>query len=481
MVEIFPHKIKNSEAKHKYVIKEPTGKNSQSGFQLGVDLKKYLFNNDILEKIDSKNQEHNLYKLKSDYKVVLSENIKSFLNYQYVPENFDVVFSEIIKTNKFDLKRSANRQHNNHWVVELYDKCTSNDLINISVDTDAKLISFDIILEHPRALAKDIFEMPRQLIYFGAPGTGKSYSLNKDAHIFDPKNIRRVTFHPSLLYNEFVGGFKPFPTNDVNVPINYYYIPGTLIKSLVDAIKNPSQTYLIIIEELNRANVSAVFGEMFQLLDRDSGGRSQYPIDISEDLKLYLNQEIFNNKNISDDLLKEIKSILTNGLVFPENLFIWATMNNADQGVMPLDTAFKRRWSFKYFSIDQAVDEDIFETFCKVNLPNNQQIPWNDIRVFINDLLSQLNVPEDKLLGPYFISKKILTSSNELLTEEFKSKVLMYLFEDVGVHFRNKIFNLDVLRYSEVLKQFDIQGINIFNSNNLIEDKIINLKDNLDS
>ena len=77
---------------------------------------------------------------------------------------------------------------------------------------------------------------------------------------------------------------------------------------------------------------------MFQLLDRDSGGRSQYPIDISEDLKLYLSQEIFNNKNISDDLLKEIKSILTNGLVFPENLFIWATMNNADQGVMPLDT-----------------------------------------------------------------------------------------------------------------------------------------------
>ena len=103
--------------------------------------------------------------------------------------------------------------------------------------------------------------------------------------------------------------------------------------------------------------------------------------------------------------MKEIKSILTNGLVFPENLFIWATMNNADQGVMPLDR-FKRRWSFKYFSIDQAVDEDIFETFCKVNLPNNQQIQWNDIRVFINDLLSQLNVPEDKLLGPYFISKK---------------------------------------------------------------------------
>ena len=78
MVKIFPHKIKNSEAKHKYVIKEPTGKNSQSGFQLGVDLKKYLFNNDILERIDSKNQDHNLYKLKSDYKVVLSENIKSF-------------------------------------------------------------------------------------------------------------------------------------------------------------------------------------------------------------------------------------------------------------------------------------------------------------------------------------------------------------------------------------------------------------------
>ena len=77
---------------------------------------------------------------------------------------------------------------------------------------------------------------------------------------------------------------------------------------------------------------------MFQLLDRDDGGRSQYPIDISEDLKLYLNQEIFDNENISDNVLNDIKSILTNGLVFPENLFIWATMNNADQGVLPLDT-----------------------------------------------------------------------------------------------------------------------------------------------
>ena len=91
-------------------------------------------------------------------------------------------------------------------------------------------------------------------------------------------------------------------------------------------------------------------------------------------------------------------------------------------------------------------------------MPNNRQISWNDIRVFINNLLSRLNVPEDKLLGPYFISKSILQSSNEKLTEEFKNKVLMYLFEDIGIHFRNKIFDIELLRYSEILKQFDIIG-----------------------
>jgi len=318
----------------------------------------------------------------------------------------------------------------------------------------------------------------RQYIYFGAPGTGKSYQLNEDSKIFKEDNIERVTFHPNLTYGQFVGVFKPFPIEDDK--ITYRYIPGPFMNQLVQALLHPEEDYLLIVEEINRANVAAVFGDIFQLLDRDNNFKSIYPITISEDLKVYFENIVYKDvKNAP--YLDHMKQQIQHGLVLPSNLFIWATMNSADQGVMPMDTAFKRRWEQKYFGINEAYEENIteFEGYKKIRIKDldgsEKVIKWNDIRTFLNEQLTLLKVPEDKLLGPYFISKDILESTDEKLTESFKTKVLMYLFDDAAKQRRTELFNMDnnKMMYSEILRKFEKEGISVFKNYQILEEEII--------
>ena len=294
-------------------------------------------------------------------------------------------------------------------------------------------------------------DKPHQRIFFGAPGTGKSYKLNKEAERnFDKNNISRVTFHPNYNYGNFIGTFKPFPKikND-NETITYTYVPGILTKLLMRALNNPKEDFLLIIEEINRANTAAVFGDFFQLLDRDKNGNSEYDIVVSEDLKLLFSKNKI-SENINTECLEAIQhdeiSVVEENqnssenqtdfkLKLPSNFYIWATMNSADQGVMPLDTAFKRRWEFEYIGINDAYDKSKddngkseFDTYnFKAN--ENELANWNDFRIKINEILSKCHVPEDKLLGPYFISKSILESGDpDKIKNAIKNKVLMYLY-----------------------------------------------------
>ncbi|MFJ5477284.1 AAA family ATPase [Enterococcus faecium] len=291
----------------------------------------------------------------------------------------------------------------------------------------------------------------RQYIYFGAPGTGKSYQLNKDSKLFLPDKIERVTFHPNMTYGQFVGVFKPFPIEGDK--ITYRYVPGALMNQLVEALLHPESAFLLIVEELNRANVAAAFGDMFQLLDRKSDFSSEYPINISEDLNWYFENVIYKeprNLKYVDNMKQSIK----NGLIFPSNFYIWTTMNSADQGVMPMDTAFKRRWEQRYFGINDSynMNEVEFSQYKKIivkTLVGSDApglIAWNDIREFLNERLTLMKVPEDKLMGPYFISKSILESTNEQLTESFKTKVLMYLFDDAAKQRPNDILPCHKIR-----------------------------------
>lgn len=284
------------------------------------------------------------------------------------------------------------------------------------------------------------------------------------------KRYERVTFHPNYSYAQFVGTYKPVQNSEKGKEseILYSYVPGPFLRILVNALKHPEQDFLLIIEEINRANVAAVFGDVFQLLDRKDGV-SEYPVAASEDIKRYL-------KDNGIDNCDELK--------IPSNMYIWATMNSADQGVFPMDTAFKRRWEFEYIGVDdnqQKIENFEIPMQEKKDDAGNPEkdaegnvthewMKWNDLRTKINDKLTELGINEDKLLGPFFISLEKLQSVENRNESEagnfvkaFKSKVLMYLFEDAVKMKAPSFFKCDKMRYSEICKKFDTDGIGVFN------------------
>lgn len=305
-------------------------------------------------------------------------------------------------------------------------------------------------------------DYPHNRILFGAPGTGKSYTLkNNSNECFNKSNIERVTFHPNYSYSHFVGTYKPKPVTVGGTDITYEYVPGPFLRQLVEAMKSINKSkneginvenYLLIIEEINRANVAAVFGDIFQLLDRDSG-ESEYSITTSQDMRIFLADKLGGDE-------EEYKSIK-----LPSNFYIWATMNSADQGVFPMDTAFKRRWSFEYIDIDSG-EENIEDIIIELG-KNKDKIKWNNLRHKINDKLINLNINEDKLLGPFFLSIGELQNQYKF-DRSFKSKLLMYLYEDVLRHKKgdffktNQIGELNTSTYSKLVQSYDKFGGEIF-------------------
>ena len=307
----------------------------------------------------------------------------------------------------------------------------------------------------------------RNRIVFGAPGTGKSYLLKQDCDELMDDTVgtyERVTFHPDYTYSQFVGTYKPVMDLDGR-SIRYDFVPGPFMRVYVDALKSARteapQPHLLLIEEINRAKVAAVFGDVFQLLDRDADGVSEYEIQASEDIRRYLSKELGG----TEDRYKKIR--------IPNNMFIWATMNSADQGVYPMDTAFKRRWNFEYLGIDEK--ENDIENIGKVNIAKyDEPIVWNRLRKAINSKMSKdFNINEDKLMGPFFLSKKVLDSDengmikdSERFIDAFKSKVIMYLYEDAVKQSKRKFFDgCDSSKYSSVCDAFDEVGMNIFGAN----------------
>lgn len=306
----------------------------------------------------------------------------------------------------------------------------------------------------------------RNRIIFGAPGTGKSFKLKEDCEdMMNSSNgsFERVTFHPEYSYSKFVGTYKPVMGED-GESIKYNYVPGPFMRMYVEALKsgrteNP-QPHLLLIEEINRAKVAAVFGDVFQLLDRDDNGVSEYEIQASEDIRRYLAKELGG----SPDNYQRIR--------IPNNMFIWATMNSADQGVFPMDTAFKRRWNFEYLGIDE--NEKQIRGIGKIMLAGTDEpIEWNRLRKAINAKMSSsdFKINEDKLMGPFFLSKKVIVSDkNGMIIDEdkfvdaFKSKVIMYLYEDAVKQGKHRFFDgcPDTGKYSAVCDAFNTMGLAIF-------------------
>lgn len=357
---------------------------------------------------------------------------------------------------------------------------------------------------------KQNLEFPYNRIVFGAPGTGKSHALKVDSKVFED-NVERVTFHPNYSYSQFVGTYKPIQGEKTS-DIIYEYVPGPFMRVYVRALNHPKENFLLLIEEINRANVAAVFGDVFQLLDRKNG-ISEYPVATTEDIKKYLKKTLkclMINDGDGNSRPKELDEYSDSDmknyryLSIPDNMYIWATMNSADQGVFPMDTAFKRRWEFEYLSVDDAEQVDAIKD-CKIPMcfsdnKASYYVDWNGLRTEINNILTdECKVNEDKLLGPFFISKNILDEikinkdkideleimDEDLLIEDdkdllkelhqkeegfikaFESKVIMYLFEDVMKMRPEKIFaghhkNKGKMIFSEICRAFEKDGEKIF-------------------
>lgn len=325
---------------------------------------------------------------------------------------------------------------------------------------------------------------PYNWLISGAPGTGKSFFLDKECEklVFGKtvsecveeavakdlsttdseiksatykkqfedekkKYITRVTFFEDYIYDSFVGCYKPivldrdvaefeFDTktgSKTESKVSYEFVPGPFIDMYIKAKNDPAHNYCLVIEELNRAKAASVFGDMFQLLDREAG-KSVYYVTPSKELKQYLEEHLV-DATYSDEIR------------IPDNLFIWATMNSADRGVFPIDSAFKRRWVFKCQNVyAPRTDNGLISFFWK---GTRITVLFDYFRNLINEKIGD---DEDKYIGPWYFSgselKSIYTYHDNILkgiecdcsTNPLVSKLLLYLRQDIFRHNPDEIF-----------------------------------------
>ena len=289
-----------------------------------------------------------------------------------------------------------------------------------------------------------------QQIYYGAPGTGKSHRIKKQLEELNvPKgNIFRTTFHPDSDYSSFVGAYKPtmkkqyrydgkvkakyYEDDDlagakrddviIDKVIQYDFVPQTFIKAYTQAYKKPNENVYLIIEEINRGNCAQIFGDLFQLLDRDDNGMSEYPIKADSDLKMYLEGELGKNHD----------GIKDGELCLPSNLYIWATMNTSDQSLFPIDSAFKRRWDWEYEPIKYENSK------WEIEIDGNMY-SWTSFQEKVNNRIFEATNSEDKMLGDFFVKP----NNNVISEKQFINKVLFYLWNDVCKDGDGDIFKTD--------------------------------------
>lgn len=272
-------------------------------------------------------------------------------------------------------------------------------------------------------------------LYYGVPGSGKSHKINKELELKDilESQNERVLFHPDYTYSDFIGQILP---NTENGEISYPFTPGPFTRILKKAFHDPDKDYYLIIEEMNRGNAPAIFGDVFQLLDRKSEdekslkGTSEYSItnaDIANSIYNKLELERYGHK-----------------VRIPSNLSIYATMNTSDQNVFTLDTAFQRRWEMEMIKNNWEDSELNFNI-------GDTGVSWSTFGKGMNKLIIDKNKhglsSEDKRFGSYFIKKEdFKENGNEKEIRKFAEKVLKYLWDDAFKFHRDHVFDSDEVK-----------------------------------
>ena len=314
-----------------------------------------------------------------------------------------------------------------------------------------KVQQLNIGLSNNRSKPQKCFTgLSLQQIFYGAPGTGKSFTINQE---IKGEDVIRTTFHPDSDYSSFVGAYKP-TTREITMrdlsgnpviergqilteeKIVYEFVPQAFLQAYIAAWEkyaacdegNPQRQFLVI-EEINRGNCAQIFGDLFQLLDRNDRGFSDYPVKADADMRRYVAKAL---KGLSIPLAGAINSLYGgrdvvsevlegNILLLPSNLFIWATMNTSDQSLFPIDSAFKRRWDWSYMPISDAKKGYVIDVA-------GSQYDWWQFLEAVNEKIASVTDSEDKKLGYFFVKP---ADGHTITAKTFVGKVLFYLWNDV--------------------------------------------------
>ena len=413
---------------------------SDSPFSTGLKKLLTIFSEDTLYKLRSQEKEI-LFQQEGIYNELLQgnnviakdikEDVGAFRVFKsFVKENLQPYLQ--IDSNEFSPKQDVS-------ILKEYDI-----LVKTSLFLNPKTIK--LINDSPK-LTEHIDINSHQIIYYGAPGTGKSYKIKEylESQQVSKENIFRTTFHPDSDYATFVGTYKPTMveqyrytdngtkvkyTEDDNLAcaqksdpiidksIEYSFVPQVFLNAYIRAYQTQENVYLVI-EEINRGNCAQIFGDLFQLLDRNAEGRSDYTIKADTDLRAYL-ENILGSDN---------EGIKDGELCLPSNLYIFSTMNTSDQSLFPIDSAFKRRWDWEYEPIKYKNQDWSI-------IVGSKQYSWVSFQKIVNERIFDSIHSEDKMLGDYFVNPH-----NGIITEQILlNKVLFYLWNDVCKEGEGEIF-----------------------------------------
>lgn len=373
------------------------------------------------EKVDEKELE--------DLLKDLSEKIKQYpdIMQKFLNEHKE----ETAKIQRFEIKKRTKKKlfatFNRTYLLANNIKPAGFEISNINENPEEKEEANKQLTENAKA------HKGESVIYYGIPGSGKSYYIeNEILKGVSEKNFERVTFYPEYTYYDFVG--QKLPKDDGT---GLQFEAGPFTRILEKALENKQKAiqkehYYLIIEEMNRGNAQAIFGDIFQLLDRDANGDSVYATTN------YQVVQYLKSKGIQ---LKE------NKIIIPSNLTIIATINTSDQNVFNLDTAFGRRWQYEIFGEEQTKGTN--NIYTKGKIIGIEGFTWNEIREKINDkILKSEDIfnAEDKRVGLYYIDKECLSEGEEteeskvISRKKFANKIFRYLWTDVFKNDREAIF-----------------------------------------
>ena len=372
-----------------------------------------------------------------EYKAISNKEISPFCTVINKPDNIIIpcVIEELQKI--FSTNEEAKKEFSK-LMKTLYEGV--NDALNFLAPKQPQS-SFDTVICNK--------------IYFGCPGTGKSHKINEIINNIDKNQWERVTFHPEYDYASFVGAYKPFSTKDGNNKdiIKYDFVPQTFTNIYVRAWKGleniRSVPYFLIIEEINRGNCAEIFGDIFQLLDRNAN----YEVSTSQELNKYLIEQ-----------LGETHEGIINGLKLPPNLILLATMNTSDQSLFPMDSAFKRRWEWEYVPINYKEAEN------QVIQILDKKYSWASFLKVINEKIYQITESEDKQMGNRFVNTTGVITEDILL-----NKVMFYLWFDVfknedsrNLHYIFKKNPIEKFKYADLFDENGTQTLTLFLAHNQI-------------